>query len=182
MLQTIRDHYADIDTNGDGTITSAELAAAANNPKLPQNVRDACKQLFNDDDPWSERIFLSELRHANNHYFGAYTDDDTLVGYAGLAVNGRAPDFETEVHTIGVDTAWQCKGIGKGLLRAMLRIADRHKAPVFLEVRTDNLRAQQLYERHEFTRVGIRKGYYQPSGADALVMRRCLRGGTGEQE
>ena len=130
------------------------------------------KQLFSGDDPWSERIFLSELRHANNHYFGAYTDEDTLVGYAGLAVNGRAPDFETEVHTIGVDSAWQGKGIGKGLLRAMLRIADRHNAPVFLEVRTDNDSAIGLYAAHGFERLGLRRNYYQPSGADAYTMVR----------
>lgn len=136
------------------------------------------KQLFNDDDPWSERIFLSELRHANNHYFGAYTDDDTLVGYAGLAVNGRAPDFETEVHTIGVDTAWQGKGIGKGLLRAMLRIADRHNAPVFLEVRTDNAAAIALYQAHGFEQLGLRKNYYQPSGADAYTMVRPADGAS----
>ena len=36
---------------------------------------------------------------------------------------------------------------------------------------TDNERAQQLYRQHGFTPAGIRRGYYQPSGADALVMR-----------
>jgi [ribosomal protein S18]-alanine N-acetyltransferase len=43
-------------------------------------------------------------------------------------------------------------------------------------VRTDNLRAQQLYRRYGFRQIGIRKGYYQPSGADALVMRRDSAG------
>ena len=42
---------------------------------------------------------------------------------------------------------------------------------IFLEVRVDNLRAQQLYRRRGFTEIGLRRGYYQPSGADALVMR-----------
>jgi [ribosomal protein S18]-alanine N-acetyltransferase len=41
-------------------------------------------------------------------------------------------------------------------------------------VRTDNDRAQRLYRRYGFTDIGIRRGYYQPSGADALVMRRDL--------
>ena len=43
---------------------------------------------------------------------------------------------------------------------------------VFLEVRADNARAQHLYERFGFERVGVRKRYYQPSGVDAIVMRR----------
>jgi ribosomal-protein-alanine N-acetyltransferase len=130
------------------------------------------KQLFSGDDPWSERIFLSELRHKSNHYFGAYAEDGTLVGYAGLAVNGRAPDFETEVHTIGVDTAWQGKGIGRGLLNAILAVADQLAAPVFLEVRTDNTAAITLYTAHGFEQLGLRKNYYQPSGADAYTMVR----------
>lgn len=129
------------------------------------------KQLFAQDDPWNERIFASELRHGN-HYFGAYTADERLVGYAGLAVNGRAPDFETEVHTIAVDPAWQGHGIGRSLLRAMLDIAEDLNAPVFLEVRTDNEPAIGLYVAHGFERLGLRKRYYQPSGADAYTMIR----------
>ena len=35
----------------------------------------------------------------------------------------------------------------------------------------DNLRAQRLYRSRGFEQVGLRRGYYQPSGADALVMR-----------
>ena len=45
---------------------------------------------------------------------------------------------------------------------------------VFLEVRADNARAQQLYRRYGFVQIGIRRGYYQPSGTDALVMRKAL--------
>ena len=36
----------------------------------------------------------------------------------------------------------------------------------------DNERAQRLYRQLGFAQVGLRRGYYQPSGADALVMRR----------
>jgi ribosomal-protein-alanine N-acetyltransferase len=43
-----------------------------------------------------------------------------------------------------------------------------------LEVREDNPRARQLYSRHGFTEVGVRRGYYQPSGVDAVVMRKGL--------
>ena len=65
------------------------------------------------------------------------------------------------------------QGIGSALLRALLAEAARRGcAEVFLEVRVDNPRAQQLYRRHGFADVGVRRGYYQPSGTDALVMRR----------
>ena len=42
-------------------------------------------------------------------------------------------------------------------------------------MREDNPRARQLYQRHGFAEAGIRRGYYQPSGVDAVVMRKGLR-------
>jgi ribosomal-protein-alanine N-acetyltransferase len=127
--------------------------------------------LFPGDDPWSLSVFRSELR-AGHPYFGAYTSDGLLIGYAGLSVVGRPPDAETNVHTIGVDPAWQGKGVGTALLGALLAIADELAAPVFLEVRTDNDAAIRMYERHGFVRLGLRKRYYQPSNADAYTMGR----------
>jgi ribosomal-protein-alanine N-acetyltransferase len=41
-----------------------------------------------------------------------------------------------------------------------------------LEVADDNGPAQAMYERYGFHTVGVRRGYYQPSNTDALVMRR----------
>ncbi|HEX3646923.1 MAG TPA: ribosomal protein S18-alanine N-acetyltransferase [Pseudonocardiaceae bacterium] len=133
--------------------------------------------LFAEDDPWSLATLRSELR-AGHHYFGAYAGD-TLIGYAGLAVAGRKGDVETSVHTIGVDPAWQGKGVGTALLRGLLAIADELAAPVFLEVRTDNAPAIRLYEAHGFVRLGLRRRYYQPSNADAYTMGRPPAGREG---
>jgi ribosomal-protein-alanine N-acetyltransferase len=127
--------------------------------------------LFPGDDPWSERAFRAELDNGN-YYMGAYLGDGTLVGYAGLAIAGRAPDLEASVHTIAVDSRFQGDGIGRSLLRTLLARADDVQAPVFLEVRTDNARAIDLYLAHGFTQLGLRRRYYQPSGADAYTMAR----------
>ena len=35
----------------------------------------------------------------------------------------------------------------------------------------DNAPAQRLYATYGFEPIGIRRGYYQPSNTDALVMR-----------
>jgi [ribosomal protein S18]-alanine N-acetyltransferase len=97
-------------------------------------------------------------------------DDDAVVGYAGLCAYGEDISY---VQTIGVTTSHQRRGVGTVLLTTLLDDADRRGARhVDLEVRADNESAIELYRRHGFAPLGVRKGYYQPSGADALVMRR----------
>jgi ribosomal-protein-alanine N-acetyltransferase len=113
------------------------------------------------------------LESAHNHYVAARLDGE-LVGYAGVSRLGRKPPFEYEVHTIGVDSRFQGKGIGRVLLDQLLAIADG--GTVFLEVRTDNAAAIGLYESVGFTVVGLRKRYYRVSGADAYTMRRPAEG------
>jgi ribosomal-protein-alanine N-acetyltransferase len=130
--------------------------------------------LFPGDDPWRESAFLAELS-AGHFYVGAYVETVGLVGYAGISVVGTPRDAEASVHTIGVDPGWQGKGIGRALLRALLARADEHAAPVYLEVRTDNAAAIGLYEAHDFARIGMRRRYYWPSGADAYTMARPAR-------
>jgi [ribosomal protein S18]-alanine N-acetyltransferase len=126
-------------------------------------------QLFDGDDPWPARAFLAELEAKHNHYVAARADDK-LVGYGGIARLGRKKPYEYEIHTIGVDPAYQGKGIGRQLLTALLEYANG--GTIFLEVRTDNDAAISLYESVGFVRVGMRRRYYRASGADAYTMRR----------
>jgi [ribosomal protein S18]-alanine N-acetyltransferase len=130
-------------------------------------------QLFAGDDPWPASAFLHALETKHHHYVAA-RDDGTLVGYAGIARLGRFPVYEYEVHTIGVDPAFQGHGVGRLLLDDLLAHANR--GTVFLEVRTDNAPAIGLYESVGFVRVGVRKRYYRVSGADAYTMQRPALG------
>jgi ribosomal-protein-alanine N-acetyltransferase len=69
------------------------------------------------------------------------------------------------------------------LLRDLLAVAHRADARrVFLDVRADNPVAQRLYTRHGFVRIGVRRGYYQPSGTDAVVMLREAAAPTARRE
>jgi len=120
-------------------------------------------------DTWTAAMYRDELgRPDTRHYLVALDEEDAMVGYAGLI----AYDDEAHIATIGVTAAAQGQGIGAQLLDALLAEADRRSRVVLLEVRADNEVAQGLYRRRGFTEIGRRRGYYQPSGADAVVMSR----------
>ncbi len=142
-------------------------------PADAQRCAELEAQLFDGDDPWPAAAFNRELASAHNHYVGARTGG-ALVGYAGISRLGRRPPFEYEVHTIGVDPAYQGHGVGRRLLDALLDFADG--GVVYLEVRTDNEPAITLYRMAGFEQVGLRRRYYRVSGADAYTMRREARG------
>lgn len=131
-------------------------------------------KLFGGDDPWPVAAFRAELAVPHNRYVAARDVDhptgELLVGYGGISRLGRKPPFEFEIHTIAIDPAYQGRGIGRRLLGELLAFADG--ATVFLEVRTDNEPAINLYERAGFVRAGLRRRYYRQSGADAYTMRR----------
>ncbi|MGC4854381.1 ribosomal protein S18-alanine N-acetyltransferase [Micromonospora sp. DT4] len=118
---------------------------------------------------WSPAMFWNEL--ANGHHYRIAADTDgTVLGYAGLA--GAPPD-EMWVQVIAVRRDVQRSGIGRLLLEELLAEADRRGArSTLLEVAVDNAAAQRLYATYGFEPIGVRRGYYQPSNTDALVMRR----------
>jgi len=129
---------------------------------------------------WTRQMLAAELeQQPASRYYLVAEDDGRIAGYAGLLGAG----WQGDVLTLAVTTDRWGRGIGSALLEALLAEAARRGCTeVFLEVRTDNSRAQELYRRHEFTEIGIRRGYYQPSGADALVMRRSLTGAATREQ
>ncbi|MFB9316746.1 ribosomal protein S18-alanine N-acetyltransferase [Cryptosporangium minutisporangium] len=124
--------------------------------------------LFGDEE-WSPGMFWSELAQVATRWYRVALDGEELVGYAGLCVYG--PE-EAWVQNIAVRRDRQGHGLGRRLLDELLDEAVRRGAQqVLLEVRADNASAQRLYARRGFEAVGLRRGYYQPSGVDAVVMR-----------
>jgi [ribosomal protein S18]-alanine N-acetyltransferase len=120
-------------------------------------------------DTWTAAMYRDELARTDTRWYLVAEDGDAVVGYGGLIAY---PD-EAHIATIGVTTARQGEGIGAQLLDALLGEADRRGSPVvLLEVRADNELAQGLYRRRGFAEIGRRRGYYQPSGTDAVVMKR----------
>jgi ribosomal-protein-alanine N-acetyltransferase len=128
------------------------------------------EELF-EDDAWSEGMFWSELAERNTRRYLVEDDaDGNVCAYAGLCA--YAP-HEAYIQTIAVSPVVQGNGIGNAMLLELIAESERRNCPhLDLEVRADNDTAIRLYERHGFTRIGLRRGYYQPSNTDAAVMRR----------
>lgn len=118
--------------------------------------------------PWTLGNFMDSLRAGYQAQLLAA--GGTVIGYF-VAMRGV-----DEVHLLNltVEPALQGQGWGRVMLEALALWARGQGAQwLWLEVRTSNRRAQHLYERQGFRRVGERKGYY-PAGAgrreDAIVM------------
>jgi ribosomal-protein-alanine N-acetyltransferase len=119
------------------------------------------------EERWSAAMFWNEL--SNGHHYVVALEDGELVGYAGLAV---APD-EAWVQNVAVRADHHRHGIGRRLLEALLaEVSSQGIKRTLLEVAVNNVPAQRLYAGYDFEPVGIRRGYYQPSNTDALVMLR----------
>jgi len=123
------------------------------------------------EEAWSVDMLAAELAAAGTgRYYLVAEEAGTVAGYAGLLAPSGG---QADVLTIGVSEDRWGQGIGTALMAGLLAEARRRGcAEVYLEVRVDNGRAQRLYRQLGFAQVGLRRGYYQPSGADAVVMRR----------
>jgi [ribosomal protein S18]-alanine N-acetyltransferase len=130
------------------------------------------RELF-PDDAWSPEMFAAEFAQpASRLLYLVAEEGDTLIGYAGMMFTGGP---QADVVTLAVDPPRWGEGIGTALLSALVAEAiSRGCQEVLLEVREDNPRARRLYQRRGFAELGIRRGYYQPSGVDAVVMRKDL--------
>jgi ribosomal-protein-alanine N-acetyltransferase len=116
---------------------------------------------------WTAGMFWNEL--ASGHLYLAAVDETGVVGYAGLALT---PPDEGWINNVAVRRDAQRRGIGRTLVERLLDVAIRADVKdVLLEVAADNEPAQALYAAFGFEKIGVRKGYYQPTNTDAYVMR-----------
>ena len=118
--------------------------------------------------PWTRGNFIDSIR--SGYQAQRLIAGDALLGYF-VAMKGV-----DEVHLLNITVApgWQGQGWGRVMLDALATWSRGQGAQwLWLEVRASNVRAQQIYERQGYRRVGQRKGYYpadQGRREDAVVM------------
>jgi len=118
---------------------------------------------------WTRGMYENEIG-APGRVYVAVEEDGALVGYAGASLAE-----ESHVMTIGVAPHARRRGHAAAMLTALMDAArDSGAISMLLEVRADDDGPQALYRSFGFESIGIRKGYYQLEGADAVVMRAAL--------
>lgn len=121
-------------------------------------------------DAWPYEMFAGELALIDTRNYWVVTDDERIVAYCGLMCVLPLAD----VQTIAVIPEYEGRGIGSHLLGTMIAEAiERSASDLLLEVRADNPRAQNLYERFGFEVIHRRPRYYR-DGVDAVIMRKTL--------
>ena len=105
---------------------------------------------------------------------GAAGAGSRILGYAGMWVGDGAGD--ADLLTIATIPQARRRKVASRLLTELVGTARRAGCrAVLLEVRASNAAAQSLYAAHGFTRIGLRRRYYQAPQEDAVVMRALLR-------
>ena len=120
------------------------------------------------DHPWTRGNFSDSIR--SGYEAQVLAAGGVVLGYF-VAMKGV-----DEVHLLNITVApeHQGEGWGRVMLDALALWSRGQGAQwLWLEVRAGNTRAQGIYERHGYKRVGERKSYY-PAGLgkreDAMVM------------
>ena len=119
---------------------------------------------------WKKKDFISFISNQHNIFILSQPEP---VGF----IKARIIKDEIEIISILIDKKFRKKGIGKGLLNDLLRLANKKKIQhIFLEVSVENKVALNLYKKYNFIKIGERKDYYNLNGRNinADIMKLVL--------
>jgi ribosomal-protein-alanine N-acetyltransferase len=117
--------------------------------------------------PWKRETFAGLIGRPGVELLVMAEQGDDVLGYAVL----WCILDQGELANVAVTPDRRGRGLGSQLLRGVLDVAkERGVRQIFLEVRTSNTRAVDLYRRFGFADVGVRRDYYDSPREDARVM------------
>ncbi|MGN0114567.1 MAG: ribosomal protein S18-alanine N-acetyltransferase [Acutalibacteraceae bacterium] len=118
--------------------------------------------------PWDKSVILGTISQSSYRYFGAF-DDDILCGYASVTLVAD----ECYVNRIAVLESYRKRGIADELMINIIAFCESVSAMFLsLEVRSRNIAAISLYEKHGLKQEGLRRKFYREPDDDALIMTR----------
>jgi ribosomal-protein-alanine N-acetyltransferase len=125
--------------------------------------------------PWTIGIFRDCLRVG--YHAWVMTLDNNIIGYGIVMLSPG----EAHILNICISPDYQKKGLGRHLLRYMLKKMNQTDVDMaLLEVRRSNEHAQELYKSEGFHELGVRKGYYPADKGreDAIILAKYISSDT----
>lgn len=124
--------------------------------------------------PWKYKDFEDVLTNPDRFYLVAEADEvtadtpDRILGGCMLThIVG-----EGDISNVAVLEKYRKNGVGAALVTELLKLgAERYGITAYtLEVRSKNMPARRLYEKHGFVSRGVRPDFYQKPKDDAVIM------------
>ena len=120
-------------------------------------------------DPWSYESLKHDILNNKLAFYIVAEVDEVVCGYVGI---WNIVD-EGHITNVAVSPNYRRKHIASNMLDVLIASCEEAGVERFtLEVRAGNEPAKALYEGKGFREVGLRKGYYQDNGEDAIIMWR----------
>lgn len=119
---------------------------------------------FNDSS-WTKDAFYHEIEENNFAHYFVIEYHDEIIAYLGswIVVD------QAQITTVAVKPEYRGYGLGQLLLEYVMTYSSQVANMMSLEVRTENVVAQHIYQKMGFEFGGRRANYYG-EGEDALVM------------
>jgi ribosomal-protein-alanine N-acetyltransferase len=119
--------------------------------------------------PWSADAVYKEITSNPIAHYIIGEIDGQVVGYVGF---WQILD-EGHITNVAVRPEFRGNHIGSALIAIMIEIGTSLGLTRYtLEVRSSNEPAKALYRNFNFKEAGLRKGYYEDNGEDAVIMWR----------
>jgi ribosomal-protein-alanine N-acetyltransferase len=120
--------------------------------------------------PWTKNLFCHELSTHISRSFVALIREADIQNVAGYMCSWIIHE-ECNILKFACHPQYRRRGVSRLLLRHGLQDARRMGARIAsLEVRPSNTGALLFYAACGFVRAGVRKGYYQETREDAVIM------------
>ena len=131
-----------------------------------EKIYDIEKRVFSN--PWSKESIKNELNRTSCSLNFVSENNNHLIGYCFSHII----DKEVHIINIAIDIPYQHRGNGKEFFYLIFKNYIEY-ANVFLEVKSTNFPAINLYLHFGFEEIDRKKMYYS-DGKDAIIMSRIV--------
>lgn len=133
-----------------------------------------CAQIMSTSEPWVtlQRSFSESLKillHPHRETYVAAVKSE-VIGFIILQLEGT---FTGYIQTIAIKEGWRNHGFGSQLLAFAEKKVFLKKPNVFLCVSSFNKKAQRLYRRLGYQKIGVIRNFIV-SGHDEILLRKTI--------